>query len=59
MKKEEHKFTLRFTPYGDIEAHSCPDCGQMMEVCATCNGDYHSRQKDRVQCLSKRLNNRP
>lgn len=54
-----HTFAPRLTPYGNIEAHSCPDCGEMMEVCANCDGDYHSRLEDRLNCPSKRLNNTP
>lgn len=49
-------FIPRYGSFGK-EGHSCPDCGEAMQVCDNCGGDYHEDAKVRLGCPSKRLNN--
>ena len=58
MKPSEcKKFVARHSPFGGKEQHTCPDCGEPMEVCDNCGGDYHENPEIRKKCSSKRLNN--
>ncbi len=49
-------FVPRYGYFG-LEQHSCPDCGELMQVCDNCGGDYHADPQIRAKCPSKRLNN--
>ena len=55
-QRDNHVFVPR-SGYCGWEEHTCPDCGEAMQVCDTCGGDYHAHPEVRAKCPSKRLNN--